>query len=208
MVGFVRLSEDRPVLDASTRILKAAEVTQVLDAEAYDRETRAKADAVLEEAKAEFERQKAAGYTQGTDEGKAEIAAQMTEMVGRSIDYLGRTEGAVAETVLLCLRKILGEFDDGELVVRQARTALRAVGAEKRVTLRVSTDNVEAARERIGEIQRGNKEVGYLEVIGDAGLSRGDCRLETDAGVVDASLDIQLSAIERALRSKAPEMPS
>ncbi len=42
-------------------------------------------------------------------------------------------------------------------------------------------------------------EVGYLEVVGDARLDQGGCILETEIGIIDASLDSQLAALQAAL---------
>ena len=42
----------------------------------------------------------------------------------------------------------------------------------------------------------------FLDVVPDASLERGACLLESELGVVDASLETQLKALENALRSK------
>ena len=42
----------------------------------------------------------------------------------------------------------------------------------------------------------------FLDVVPDARLERGACLLESELGVVDASLETQLKALEGALRSK------
>ena len=42
----------------------------------------------------------------------------------------------------------------------------------------------------------------FLDVVPDARLERGSCLLESELGVVDASLETQLKALENALRSK------
>jgi len=42
----------------------------------------------------------------------------------------------------------------------------------------------------------------FLDVVPDARLERGACLLESELGVVDASLETQLKALENALRSK------
>ncbi len=41
--------------------------------------------------------------------------------------------------------------------------------------------------------------MGYLEVVGDARLDQGGCILETEIGIIDASLDSQLAALQAAL---------
>jgi type III secretion protein L len=42
----------------------------------------------------------------------------------------------------------------------------------------------------------------FLTVLADARLSRNSCILESELGVVDASLETQLKALENAFRSK------
>ncbi|WP_299394757.1 HrpE/YscL family type III secretion apparatus protein [Pelagibius sp.] len=202
MADFVRLTADHPKLDGGRRVLRAADYQKTVTAAELISEAEAKAAAIQAAAQAEYDALKARGYDDGMAEAKAEVAEQIVTIVTRSVDFMANAERDIARTVLVCLRKVLGEFTEEELVLRQARAALHVVRSEPRVTLRVRPEVEENLRERLGEILRGQGEVSFLEIVADEGMERGGCRLETEVGVVDASLDLQLKALEKAILSR------
>ena len=202
MPAFIRLTADHPHIDSSQRILKAKDYQITLTAERMLEDAKTKADAIIADAHSIYETEKEQGRADGIAEAQSEVAEQMLMLVSRSVDYLASAEADVARVVLVCLRKILGEFPDEDIVIKQARTALQVVRNEPRVTVRVRPELEAQVRGRVGEILCGNGQVSFLEVVGDEGLDHGGCRLETDAGVVDASIEKQLQALERVVSAK------
>ena len=81
-----------------------------------------------------------------------------------------------------------------------ARTALDVVRNQTHVTLRVGPDQLPTVRERVGEILNGHPAVSFLDVQPDARLQADGCILESEIGVIDASIDLQLEAISKAIR--------
>lgn len=203
MAVFIRLDPDRPHLNGTVRLLRPEDYRVAVSAAEMLADASARAQATLKGADEAYEAERQRGYDEGMAQARAEIAEQMMEIVGRSVDYLASAEEDVAETVLICLRKILGEFSEEELVLRAARNALDVVRNETRVTLRVRPEVQSALHDRIGEILGSQGGVGFLEVVADSGLPKGGCRLETEVGVVDASIDQQVAALEKVIRSRA-----
>jgi type III secretion protein L len=199
MAAFVRLDPDRPRLDPARTILTPAEYALAVDNAGIRAAAEADAAQVREEAREAFAAEKRRGYEQGLAEGQAEIAERMIALVTRSVDYLASAEGAVARTVLVCLRKILGEFPEEDLVLRAARAALGLVRDESRVRLCVRPEVEADLRERVGELLSGRGAVGAVEIVSDPSMARGGCRLETELGVVDASIEQQFRALEAAI---------
>jgi flagellar biosynthesis/type III secretory pathway protein FliH len=76
-----------------------------------------------------------------------------------------------------------------------------------RVILRVhpADENVLAAR-RQRWLER-NPAIGDLAIVADDTVGRGGCRLETEAGTVDATLETQLEVIERHLLGEGSRQP-
>ena len=202
MASFVQLTPDAVMVDPAAQVLKSADVVCALEAETVLADAKRRAQEILAEAQKTYDEEKARGRAEGLAEAQGEVAEQILKVVSRSVDYLAGAEADVARVVLTCIRKILGDFPEEELVVREARAALQVVRNEPRVTLRVSTDVETPVRDRIGEILSGNGEVSFLEIVGDEGMERGSCRLESEAGVVDASIEQQLHALEEALNAR------
>jgi type III secretion protein L len=181
------------------KIIRAEELRTLLDAEAIIAAAEAERKRIIEEAQAEYERQKQLGYEDGLNEGKLEMAMKMVDSVGYAVDYFGNLENKVVELVLKALRKILGDLDARERVVHVVRTAIGVARNQPNVTLRVCPADAEIARERLNEITGPYPGIHFLEVVPDPRLSATACILETEMGVIDASLDMQLAAIEKSL---------
>ncbi|MEM9045809.1 MAG: HrpE/YscL family type III secretion apparatus protein [Pseudomonadota bacterium] len=202
MATFVRLRADRPTIEPGQRVLSQDDYATRLTAEDLLDDARLEGDRIIEEARQTFEAEKKRGYEEGMSTANAEIAEQMMTIVTRSVDYLATAEGEVAKTVMLCLRKILGETPEEDLVIAAARNALSIVRNEARVAVVVRPDVQDEVKDRIGEILKGHGDVGFIEIVTDSGLPKGGCRLETEVGVVDASIDVQIDAIENAMKSR------
>lgn len=226
MASFVRLTPDRASLDALSQdgVVRAADYASALDADAAVAEAREQAAAIVEAAEAQAAAHLASAEAEATTireeaeqlraeaaergraeamaEAETEIAERMLELVDRSVEFLSGSERRVGEIVLLCLRRVLGEFPEEDLVIRQARTALQLVRGETNVTLRVATALEQPLRERVAEILSGHADVGYITVVGDPAIATDGCRLETEVGVVDASLSSQIKALESAIQNK------
>lgn len=208
MASFVRRLSERPQTAPETRIIKRDEYLAAAEAAQVLADARAEAKAMLEQAEATFEARKEEGYQAGLSKAQEELADQIMTIVGNSVDYMAKAEDDIARTVMACMRKILGEFDDAELVIRVARGALQRMRGEPRVTLRVRPDVEAEVQARIGEVLAGAGNVGYLEVVGDEQMPRGGCRLESDAGVVDGGLERQLAVIERIFKERTAAPPA
>ncbi|MEM9618008.1 MAG: HrpE/YscL family type III secretion apparatus protein [Pseudomonadota bacterium] len=202
MAAFIQLTPDVIKLDPALRVLKAGDYLSAIEAETALTDARRQAAAILADAESTYKEEKVRGREEGLAEAQSEVAEQILNVVSRSVDYLAGAEAEVARIVLTCLRKILGDFPDEDLVIREARAALHVVRNEPRVTLRVSTDVESQVRDRIGEILNGNGGVNFLEVVGDERISQGGCLLESEAGVVDASITQQLEALEKTLDAR------
>jgi type III secretion protein L len=207
MAAFVRLTGDA-VVAPETRVLKARDYMALAMADEVLKDAHQKAAALAAEAKKQYEAEKARGYAEGQELAKAEFAEQIMDTVAQTVDYFAQVEKQVSGVVMSAVRKILGDMDDEEVVVRAVRKALDVVRDQQEITLRVSPEQVEGIKAKIGDIVRGTDGTGYLNVVADPHFLPGACRLETELGVVDVSLDLQLAALEKALASRLSQGPS
>ena len=181
------------------KILKAEDYVAYVEAEEIIDKARSEAERILAEAREAYEVEKKKGYDAGILEGKMDISQRMMDTVNRTVDYLSSVEEKVMGIVMTALRKIIGEIDDRDLVQRVVRSALSVVRNQKQVTLRVSPDEVETVKASLNTIIADFPAISFIDVMGDGRLKHGGCILETEIGVVDASIDIQLEAIRRSL---------
>lgn len=188
-------------IHATGRLVKASEVGQVASAEGILDAARKEAEAIRAAAQEEFDRRHEEGYEKGLKDGKAEIMMQKLDLLESSVKFMEGMEDKMAGIVIKALRKCVDQIGDEELVVQITRKAMRAVVRnQQQITVKVSPAMVPVVRARLSEIQAEFPSVNYIDVGEDPKLTDRACIVETDAGVVDASIETQLDAIEKSIR--------
>lgn len=179
-------AEDAATLTRTEEIVAAAE---------------AEAARIREEAKRAYEAEKARGYADGLADGKAEILAQKLDLIDESVAYMESVEGKLVEIVMKAIRKCICEVEDADLVWQIVRKSLQAVvRTQREVTVRVSPDHVADVKGRVDAIRGEFPTVNFIDVQADSRLSGAACVVETVSGIVEASVEGQVKAIERSIR--------
>jgi type III secretion protein L len=163
-----------------------------------------KAKAIVEEAKKEKEEEKKRGYADGLESGKQEASNVMMEFVTKSASSFAKLENDVTEVVKTALRKIIGKIDKTDLLVSVVKNSLQKIKMQKQATLKVSPAEVQMLRDRANELTKDTPLIEFLDICADAHLKQGSCILETELGVIDASIQVQVEAIENALTKTRP----
>jgi type III secretion protein L len=199
MAGLLRLTHGDTTFPPERRVIRAADYGAWVEGDAYVRAAREHAAEIEAEAKRAYEAEKARGYADGRAEAAAEEAAGMLESISRKISFFENVELQMAELVVQATEKVLGEIDDQTLVRRVVHHALKVMRNQKQVTIRVAPEHVDVLQQQLNDILADYPGVTFVDVAADARLRRGGCILESELGVVDASVEIQLDALRRAL---------
>jgi type III secretion protein L len=154
---------------------------------------------IVDEAKATYESEKKRGYGDGVSSGKEEMADQLMELATKSADSFTKLEKDVIDVVVRAIKKILGDVDKNELITSVVKNALKMVKSQKQAVLKVAPSEATFLRDRVVELTKDTPSIEFLDVVSDAHLAPGSCLLETDLGVVDASVSVQIAAIEKSL---------
>ncbi len=193
-----QVNRDIPAPADGTRVIKADEYRTFVEARSLVEEAQRRAEEIGREAEKRYAERLEEGYRDGVEQGKMEHAEKMMETVLASVEFIENIERTVASVVSQSVRKIIGELGDDERIVRVVHTALNTVRGQQKVTVRVSPADEPAVSKALEAMTGGN----YLTVAADGRLERGRCILESDLGVVDASLQTQLAALERSINAK------
>jgi type III secretion protein L len=159
-------------------------------------EARAEAERRVAQARAEAEGIRAHAEAEGRTAAQAEAAGLLADASAARDRILADAHDQIARLAIAVARRIVGDrleadpTTTGHLVQRALDRARRA----RRLTLRVHPADVDTVRPLVGDGDRS------VTVAPDPELARGDCVLHTDVGEVDARLEVQLAALERALR--------
>lgn len=188
-------------LASDRRLVKVTDVATARSATEIIAAAEADAARIREEAKAAFEAEKQRGYQKGIADGKMEIAMLKLDQVDSSVAFMESVEQKMADVVLKALRSFVVEVGDKELVVQIVRKTMNAViRTQKQVLVKVAPEMVETVRARIAELRLTYPTVESFDVVEDSRLKGAACVLETEAGVADASVEMQLAAIEKSLK--------
>ncbi len=199
MVLFVR--EATPTVaspDPSVRRIPAADYLIWHDASCVLEAAHADAEAIRAGAREAYEQEKVRGYQEGLVAARLEAAEKMIENVGRTVDYFEKVEDRMSDLVLQAVRRIVSDFSDRERVVMVVRGALAVVRNQKQETLRVAPDRLEMVRQATDELLVAYPGIGYLDLVADSRLREDACILETEIGIVEASIEGQIAAVGRA----------
>lgn len=191
------------------------------EADAVFEEARIAAEKILEEAKAEAlilkeeakQNGAAEGYQKGMEDAKLQFQAQEEELQNRyesmqqqlEADYerqLSEAEPKLVEIVCKLIHKITGVFvaDQQEVLVHIIDNALRDVENVDKVVIKVSEDDYANVYSRFDWLQQQVNSNVEVELVSDAKLSKLECLIETDNGIMNCGLDEQLDHLATSLR--------
>lgn len=205
MVSFVEIKTDNLQLAPGLKVLKAKDYVSYLDSQCLVIAAESKANSIIAEAENAFDLEKQRGYQDGLEKAKVEHAETMLATLSRCNEYYLQVEEKMTGVVLDAVRKIISSFDDVDITASAVREALQLVSNQKQVILHVHPDQVNEVRDRVSLILSDFPEIGYVEVVSDARLKHGGCILETEVGIIDASIDGQLQALKQAMTKQFSE---
>lgn len=169
-----------------------------LEAERIIRDAKKEANTVWEKAYAEAKHD---GYDAGVKEGHIEADRMRNELLKekkqQQSEYVELLENMEKDLVGIMLEvfekvtKVLSA-DKKDIMLHLIDNALNHIESSKEFVIRVSKDDYQFVTKHKEFIQEAIPRDGSLEIVKDATLERNQCLIETDGGIFDCSLDVQL----------------
>lgn len=154
-----------------------------------------------------------AGYSEGGsqiiaeyEEKKAQLEAQIAEneqlLLEKERTLVEDTERQMVEWLCRMLPEITGVFVEKErdVLLYMVNKAMRDLDNSKKFVIRVSGADYGMLAERKDEIYGALNPGIEVEIFEDAKLNAMQCVIDTDNGMVDLSLDVQLDNLIKALK--------
>jgi type III secretion system HrpE/YscL family protein len=147
----------------------------------------------------------AEGKTAGQRAGRDELAEALAEMTRAAAAERDRLRGEVGVLALQVVRKLIGQVAPDAVLAGLAAAAVRDMLPTQTLTLFVHPDQTDAVRARLaaatdhGDGPENSNEA-RIDVQADPNCEPGSCRIETEHGTVDASLETQLARLADAWR--------
>lgn len=150
-----------------------------------------------------------AAFEQGRKDGEADgqkaRAALLAEAAATAREFWRNSERRLVDIAMEAVRRIVGEFEDAELAAAMVRQLLGELADEGRIRIRVAPDQARTIRDRIQEFRNAAIGADAIDVVADAAIARGACRMETELGFVETSVDAQLEALRTAIGNALQE---
>ena len=191
--------------EADAIVSKAHDEAEQLRAQAYDEAEEIKAQAQEEGYQA--------GYNNATDslskeyaEKQAALDCKMREceeqLQEKEAQLVEETERKMVDLLCQLIPSITGVVVEGQkdVLLYMINTAMHDLDNSKHFVIRVSSSDYEDLVERKEEIYGALNPAIEMEIYEDAKLSPMQCVIETDNGLVDVSLDVQLDNLMKALK--------
>lgn len=195
------------------------------EAEKIINDARNKANEMLEEAKEKIEQHmidveqkaKEEGYRNGeklarqhyqTLLDEAEDIKKQAHKVYN--DTIAGLESDIVDIIIDVSRKIIGmEFEHNrDAVISLVVTAIKGSSPSNGVVVRVCPEDYDYVSENKDELLRYSEDIHEITIKKDNALNKGNCLIETGYGSIDASVETQLAAVERAFRELLGYKPS
>lgn len=187
-------------IDPTRNVVRAADLQALRTAQEAIAVANEQADLIVSQAQAAFEAERQRGYEEGKEEARLEQAEQMIENVARNVDYFSRVESRMVDLVLQAMQKIISDFDDRERVMITVRNVLSVVRNQKQLTLRLNAQQIEAVKQRMDELLAAYPGIGYIDVVADKRVNLDACILESEIGLIEASIESQIDALRTAFQ--------
>jgi flagellar biosynthesis/type III secretory pathway protein FliH len=153
---------------------------------------------LVEEARAEAERVRAEAKQSGLAEARAEIAAALVAAARARDLALAGAEREVQTLALVAAGRIVQEEIAlaPERITAIVKNVLERARRARKVELRVHPDDASV-------LERSDLGLG-VTIVPDPAIGRGGCVVQSELGVIDARVEVQLAAMAKILGCDAP----
>lgn len=195
------------VLEPEGAVVRRRELEELDMARRGVASAKAEARALLAQAREEATAERERGYAEGLEGARRSAAAQQVALRAEAV----RLRAEAGERLIRLGTELARQVLHRELQLtpdaleQLARAALAEVSWCQRVTLKLHPEDaagLAATHPRLAEALDPGAE---LRLESDPELTRGSCLVETESGDVDASVEVQLAALEAALLGERHE---
>lgn len=182
------------------KVIKAAEFERFSTADNIIRDAVYKAREIEEQARQAYEAEKERGYNDGLDLGRGDIASRLTELTAEYSESVASLQESLIGILPSLVRKVIGTFDDADIVIKLVNGTVNSLSAEKKLRLSVSPALADAVEQRKQQIMSAHPMIEFVEVVKNPNLDERICEVESESLSVRLDIDEQLEKIETVIQ--------
>jgi type III secretion protein L len=194
--NFLKIDQSNISLAPDKKVIKAKDYATYVDSKEILKASEERARQQEEQATTALSGMIKEALMKANQKAQTEKVEQMIATVAGSLNHLAKLEQDIAQLVIQSVRKIITDYSNEEQVYHTVRNGLKAIGQSQRVTVRVSPQITEDIQQRLMDITH---KTDFIDIVPDHKLNVTDCILESDIGIVNASIEHQLDSLEQAI---------
>ena len=192
------------------RIVRKEDYAIYMEKEAIIQDAKAKREKLLKQATVQIDLMKESAVTeiaQMREQAEKEIQQykqqkqieDVFERVQKRIEYFSALEETFVQMLKTLVQKVLGEIPADDRICLLVKNALQALSDGKTLHIVVHPEQCNVLKSKVKDLQKVVPTMERIEVISNKALNMDDCLLETETGILDASLTVQLDALIKAI---------
>ncbi len=201
MLSAAVVIDRRKLAAAATAVVKKDDFSALLEAREIVAAAQRYGEVLEADMLAQVEAARRAGYDAGLKEARTEFSAAVVETVADMEMAFARLEMRIVNAIMNALRQVLGQLDERAVMERLIRRVLAEGRNRKPLRLRVAGRQFDDINQWLAGVLREFPDVEFIDVLKDPAAPYGTCVLESEFGVIDASVEVQLAAVRRGLVS-------
>lgn len=143
--------------------------------------------------------ERAKGFAEGKAAGNIEATKLVAETTAKVDKYIATLDRDVAKLTFDIVRRILGEFDNAELVARAVRQAIIEFRHAKALKVRIHPDAELRVVRMIAEYHAQAENIVPISIERDPNIDPQACFVSSEFTIVEATIETQLEAIAKAM---------
>ncbi|BAE80849.1 type III secretion flagellar biosynthesis translocase [Chlamydia felis Fe/C-56] len=182
------------------KILAPEAFSALLDAKELLEKTKEDSESYTNETKEECEELRKEAKEQGFKEGSEQWSSQLAYLAKEAHDLRNKVKEALVPLAIASVKKILGKELEihPEAIVSIIAKALKELTQHKKIIIYVNPKDLPIVEQNRPELKKIVEYADSLIIAPKADVTQGGCVIETEAGIVNAQLDVLLAALEKA----------
>jgi len=186
--------------DPSIKVIKKNDYLISLEAEELISHAKKLGEVLILEAHGEADGIRKKAYDEGKKEAEKEVVQTIFTVKNQISQNLKKAEASMAEMVEVCVRKLLGEFSQEQLLILLVRKSLEAVEADNKVKLWVHPHAIDAFEEALDFFEK-NRAFSQIDVSIDDAMAEDTCLIEYNVGFMVIHAKEQVETVIGIMRS-------
>ncbi len=195
-----KFHSELPLLKQKGRILKAGDVGIVSSAIELLEAAKKEEQRSRQEMQEEWQRQKEAGFLQGSEEAKKQMVVHYWKTIGSTVAYLETMQEEIATAIVRVVRTLIESAPPAERALQLATAAVERLRQQAWIVLCLHPDDVDSVNRLLEDWKTHLPRSMRVETRASEEVRRGDCVLESPIGRIDASLETQITIIQDQLK--------